>query len=122
MRSIPMLGYFLGMNDKTASTELKIRVTPALRKRIEAAAENNQRTMNAEVVARLTWAFEHDADGPGAIAKVLGVSSSGDLLEQRVAGLEAAMKRLDPTFGTDGTDEQLVSDALLGHAKKLARE
>src|SRR4029450_4118146 len=42
------------------TVQLKLRFPERVRNRIEAAAERNQRSMNAEIVARLEQSFERD--------------------------------------------------------------
>ena len=41
----------------------KLRVTDSLKKQIEAAANENKRSMNSEIVARLERTFAADAEG-----------------------------------------------------------
>ena len=42
--------------------DMKIRVSAFLRGQIEEAARLNNRTMNAEIIARLEWTFSQDYD------------------------------------------------------------
>lgn len=46
--------------DPSETVQLKLRFPERLRNRIEAAAEKNQRSMNAEIVARLEQSFARD--------------------------------------------------------------
>jgi hypothetical protein len=88
------------MNEDLRATEFKVRVSQDLRRQIEHAAKANGRTMNAEIVARLTWAFEHDNPSPDVAAKVLRVTGSGDVVEQRLAALEAQVRELTEMHAT----------------------
>lgn len=42
---------------KQTDPQMKIRLTPELKARIEAAADENNRSMNAEIIARLEASF-----------------------------------------------------------------
>ena len=44
----------------TETVQLKLRFPEKLRRRIEAAADKNERSMNAEIVHRLEQSFERD--------------------------------------------------------------
>lgn len=69
------------MTEKSETTEFKVRVSQELRRQIVAASEANGRTLNAEIVARLTWAFEH----------------AGDKTEERLSKLENDISELKDT-------------------------
>ena len=45
---------------KQTDPQFKLRMTQSLKDHIEAAAETNNRSMNAEIVARLEESFKHD--------------------------------------------------------------
>lgn len=45
---------------KQTDPQMKIRLTPELKARIEAAADLNNRSMNAEIIHRLQTTFEMD--------------------------------------------------------------
>ena len=53
-----------GMATKQTDPQYKLRLPPELKERIEKAALENKRSMNAEIVARLESTFD-DAPGSG---------------------------------------------------------
>jgi Arc-like DNA binding dprotein len=58
-----------------APVQLKLRFTEALRRRLEYAAQENTRSMNTEVIHRLTQSFERDAaekERGAWLAKLMG--------------------------------------------------
>jgi len=85
-------------------TQLKFRIPPDLKPRLERAARANKRSINMEVIARLEMSFKQepktDARSRAAMAKLLNMgtpatsASDDDLLEQRVAKLEHHVQTL----------------------------
>jgi hypothetical protein len=76
---------------------------PELKRRIEAAAKANGRSLNAEIAARLEWSLQEDGKRTGGlkfIATAKRIAATGDH-EERLARLEAAMRELNPAFGTN---------------------
>jgi len=82
--------------------DLKIRVSPELRSLIEASSKVNERTMNAEIAARLQWSFDNGYDASveteavrkGALARIQ--ASPTIRLEKRMIGIEAKLEgRID---------------------------
>lgn len=69
------------LTDKT-TTEMKIRLPADTRRKIEKAAQENNRTLNGEIVSRLEASFGGSSDHP---------------LEDRVAALEAWRATLKET-------------------------
>ena len=69
-----------------AAPDMKVRLSADLREKIEASARRNNRTMNAEIVARLERSFY-------AEEQVLSSLPSHDL-EDRLAKLEQAVIRI----------------------------
>lgn len=49
---------------------MKIRVPPELRSLIEASRQVNERTLNAEIVARLQWSFDAGYDRKAELKEV----------------------------------------------------
>ena len=80
--------------------DMKIRVSASLRSQIEETARLNNRTMNAEIIARLEWSYFQGYDpkvlekGGAArpfawMAKVRAVGNQqADAIEQRLNDLE----------------------------------
>lgn len=97
------------MTEENKATEFKLRVTADLRRQIEHAARANGRTMNAEIVARLMWAFEHDGSVADVAAKVLRVTGGSDVMEKRIASLETELSELKSAFTTH-IDWHLAND------------
>lgn len=50
--------------------DMKIRLAPELRSQIEASAKLNERTLNAEVAARLQWSFDGAYDAKAELRAV----------------------------------------------------
>ncbi|TPN43233.1 Arc family DNA-binding protein [Mesorhizobium sp. B1-1-7] len=50
---------------------IHVRITPSLLKRIKLAAVSNERSLNAEVTARLERSFPLEADDRDAVLKLL---------------------------------------------------
>nr|KZA96505.1 hypothetical protein A4A59_05270 [Rhizobium leguminosarum] len=79
---------------------MKIRVSTSLRAQVEAAARENNRTLNSEIVSRLEASFRDDeGDARSAVAAntLLRSSLHGDplkKLEERVEELEAKVANL----------------------------
>lgn len=60
-----------------------VRLPDGMRDQIRAAAQANNRTMTAEIVARLRWSFEAGQDAvPASMPEVSGVEQRLRLLEQ----------------------------------------
>lgn len=60
-----------GMATKQTDPQYKLRLPAELKERIERAALENKRSMNAEIVARLEASFEADASPPRESTEVL---------------------------------------------------
>lgn len=82
--------------------DMKVRVSPELRSLIEAASKVSERTMNAEIAARLQWSFDNGYNATeetetvrkGAVARIL--ASPTIRLEKRMIGVEAKLEnRID---------------------------
>jgi predicted DNA-binding protein len=79
-----------------------VRLPEGMRERLKDSAQSTQRTMNAEIVARLIWSFEQ-YDGPKAASSKLadtiqkatkaGAKNESDLLN-RVIELERKVELL----------------------------
>ena len=65
--------------------DMKIRLSADLRQRIETAARNNNRTMNAEIGARLEQSFRKEGRAASPVQS----------LEERLARLEGVVARLE---------------------------
>jgi hypothetical protein len=50
--------------------DMKVRVSPELRSLIEAASKVNERTLNAEIAARLQWSFDKGYDAGAEVEAV----------------------------------------------------
>ena len=78
-------------NAGRGSDQFVLRLPAGMRDRIKRAAEHNGRSMNAEIVERLTVSFMNDAmpqlDGPLVANEILAHSQQIDWLQQRVAFL-----------------------------------
>jgi hypothetical protein len=89
-------------------TQLKFRIPPDLKPRLEKAARANKRSINMEVIERLEQSFKFETEARSRIAKAkilsmtpdgmppltVGSEVGGDLLEARVAQLERDMHAL----------------------------
>jgi hypothetical protein len=81
-------------------TQLKFRIPPDLKPRLEKAALANKRSMNMEVIARLERSFAapdpSDAKSKAAAAKLLrmGLLGEGDPLAARITKLEHEVKEI----------------------------
>lgn len=80
-----------------------LRLPEALRERVQAAAKTANRSMNAEIIARLEASFELDEKLSAMHAEEK--ERAGQLVEvrQRLEKLEAIVNRaLDRVIGSDG--------------------
>jgi hypothetical protein len=59
-----------------------VRLPDGMRDQIRAAAQANNRTMTAEIIARLRWSFEVGQDAVPAMPEASGVEQRLRLLEQ----------------------------------------
>lgn len=81
-------------------TQLKFRIPPDLKPRLEKAALANKRSLNMEVIARLERSFAvpdpSDARSKAAAAKLLrmGLPGQGNPLAARVTNLEREVKEI----------------------------
>lgn len=84
--------------------DMKIRISTALRQRIEKAAKANNRTMNGEIVARLEKSFEtedvaSDARSKTALKRLMMIGTPGaeqlEGHEKRIAELEIRVAALE---------------------------
>jgi Arc-like DNA binding dprotein len=70
---------------QTDTVQLKLRFPERLRRRIEAAAERNERSLNGEIVHRLELSFEKDdrvqlvETTANAVAATMSKQHAGDL-------------------------------------------
>jgi hypothetical protein len=84
------------------NTQLKFRIPPDLKPRLEKAAHANKRSINMEVIARLEQSFKLESERSRLAKEKLlrltpDLEDPGDaigLLDKRVAQLEIAMKAL----------------------------
>ena len=85
--------------------DMKIRLSPALRRQVEDAARANNRTLNSEVVSRLERTFREDGESAGAGLRWIAKAKKGSLaeVEKRLTALEAAVLAL----ATDETAKEL---------------
>jgi hypothetical protein len=63
----------------------RLRIPEDLKKRIEVAADENRRSMTAEIVARLKWSFEFEeryGQGPGLMEHISLEKQNNELLSQ----------------------------------------
>lgn len=67
-----------------------LRMPPELKERVQAAAEANNRSMNAEIVSRLEATFLAETEGQGMTEKEILAASRAfiDDIERRIAALE----------------------------------
>ncbi|WP_120276986.1 Arc family DNA-binding protein [Rhizobium sp. AG855] len=76
--------------------DMKIRLSADLRRQVEAAAKQNNRTLNSEIVSRLEASFRSPAapmdDTPARHADLSRLSEKVEWLEQRLLVLEKREK------------------------------
>ena len=69
-----------------------LRLPDGMRQRISDAAKSNNRTMTAEIVARLEQTFSQEGEGPSrsekAFARLLTLGLPTEALERRLSKLE----------------------------------
>lgn len=75
--------------------QMKIRLPEALKSRIEEASTTNNRSMNAEIVARLESSFNSGATDDNVAALTKTVDESLKQFQAATAELEAARARLE---------------------------
>jgi hypothetical protein len=68
----------------TDTTQLKVRLSEALRRQMEDAAARNGRSMNAEIVARLQSSVQKNQDAVTELAKMLLDSVSDDVRHRMI--------------------------------------
>lgn len=78
----------------------QIRMPEGLRDRIRSAAEANNRSMNAEIIARLEKSFAETVDHDGLIP-----TATSAKLTDTVSRLEAIIKYIIKSGGTSSADE-----------------
>lgn len=91
--------------------QYKLRMPPELHEKLKAAAKDNHRSMNAEIVARLQSTFG-DLIRPNA--KLLNEGNTEEearALQMRLSAMQEAMKALDK-----------AADTLLGESQALSSE
>jgi hypothetical protein len=89
---------------KTDSVGLRLRFGEALRRRIERAANNNRRSMNAEIVYRLTQSFARE-DQEAMIEAAVGRALSKAERAVEKAGEKAAQADFKDFFKPEGGDK-----------------
>lgn len=95
-----------------------VRMPDGMRDRMKAAAKANNRTMNAEIVARLQQSMEIDQATPGLIGS--------DPTVQKIAAehmYKASMEliKIDPEF-KQGIQEMMAKAILIAHNKRHGLE
>lgn len=76
-----------------------VRLPAGMRDEIARAAKINNRSMNAEMVARLQETFAADKRSKSAAAKLLRTTPQGDPLESKVSDLESRLAKLEQKKG-----------------------
>jgi hypothetical protein len=66
--------------------QMKLRLTPEVKARIEEAARKNNRSLNGEIIARLEKSFEHDDAVSELLQRVEDLEGRVDVHEE-VLGL-----------------------------------
>jgi chaperonin cofactor prefoldin len=85
---------------KQTDPQLKLRLPPALKKKIEKAASDGRRPLSSEIIARLERSFEDEAKQAGGmkLTNTAREMASNDL-SQRIAKLEERVNALSvPDF------------------------
>lgn len=90
------------MSERKPQSEDKyvVRFPDGMRDRIRSAAEANNRSMNAEIIARLEKSFAETADPDGLIP-----TATSAKLTDTVSRLEAIIKYIIKSGGTSSADE-----------------
>lgn len=97
---------------KQTDPQLKLRLPPRLMEQIRKSAEDNRKTLSAEIIARLEWTFAR-------ATQTVPVSEPASDLELRVAALEQDVKA---SFAPVDYLQQELTDVLerIGALEKAA--
>ena len=98
VRSILSIGYVnttvvtTGVTMSRTDTQLKFRIPPDLKPKLEKAARANKRSINMEVVARLEQSFKIERQDPtgasGSAPQSLGMPAQGNTMGNRLTEVE----------------------------------
>jgi hypothetical protein len=80
---------------KWDTAQLKVRLSPQLRGRMEAEAANNNRSMNAEIIARLERSLQQDEDKIETAAQALVDGLDDAIIERIVEIIEEDRAAMD---------------------------
>ena len=79
-------------------TQLKFRISPELKPKLERAARSNKRSINMEVIARLEQSFKIERQSPtgasGSAPQNVGIPAQGNYTEVRLTEVEQELDAL----------------------------
>jgi hypothetical protein len=99
----------------TDTVQLKVRLPEALRRDMEYAAARNNRSMNAEIVARLGRSLREDEDKIEGAAEALLAGLDPAIVDKMLSIVSA---RLAEDFDYDASEEAQREEAELARQEK----